>query len=170
MSCPASFVLTACLTLAFAASAQTVRNPKLSAEDLAAARAATASEEGEGAELTYAARIDAIEKGSFDTLVVIYAKPPAADTRSGGEKLYFGLVVRGEQKFPLKLDKAGRALKSGDRFLRLGLRHAEGKPPVLRLIAAASEAGGGEMQRNVDYQFDGRNFALLAQTLSPLAK
>jgi len=119
---------------------------------------------GEGAELTYATRIDAAEKGSFDTLIVIYAKP------ARGGKDYFGLVVRGEQKLPLKFDKSGRALKQGDQFLRMGLRHAEGKPPVLRLIAAAKEAGQGEMQRNVDYQFDGQNFALISQTLSPLAK
>jgi hypothetical protein len=163
-------ILTAFLTLPLAAPAQTIRNPKLSAEDLAAAQSVAGAEGGEGAELTYATRIDAVEKGRFDTLIVVYAKPPAARPRAGGGKSYFAIVVRGEQKFPLKIDQAGRALKTGDRFLRMGLRHVEGKPPVLRLIAAANEPGAGEMQRNVDYQFDGQHFTLLTQTLSPLAK
>lgn len=161
-----AFLLTllAALWVSSAAATQTIRNPKLSAEDLTAAQTTVTEVGGEGAELTYATRIDAAEKGSFDTLIVIYAKP------ARGGKDYFGLVVRGEQKLPLKFDKSGRALKQGDQFLRMGLRHAEGKPPVLRLIAAAKEAGQGEMQRNVDYQFDGQNFALISQTLSPLAK
>jgi hypothetical protein len=163
-------ILMTTLTLSFAAPAQTVPNPKLSAEDLAAAQAVATAAGGEGAELTYATRIDAVEKGSFNTLVVVYAKPPDARPRGGGAKSYFALVVRGEQKLPLKFDKSGRALKAGDRFLRMGLRHVEGKPPVGRLIAAASEPGAGEMQRNVDYQFDGQGFNLLTQTLSPLAK
>lgn len=159
-----ALLLIASLSLCASAAAQTVPNPKLSPEDLGAAQSVAAAG-GEGAELTYAARIDAVEKGRFDSLVVIFAKPAP----SGKE--YYATVVRGENRYALKLDDAGRALKPGDRFLRMGLRHAEGKAPVVRLIAATkNEAGRGEMQRNLDYQFDGKQFALIAQTLSPLAK
>jgi hypothetical protein len=154
--------MAAFLSLTLAASAQTVPNPKLSASDLVAAHKA-ASEAG-GAELTYATRLDAIEKGKFDTLVVVYAKP-----REGGPE-YYVLVTRGDEKFPLKIDRTGRALEGGDRFLRMGLRHEAGKPPVLRLIAAARAPGQGEVQRNVDYQFSGQGFVFVTQTLSALAK
>ncbi|HYE75703.1 MAG TPA: hypothetical protein VEF04_20330, partial [Blastocatellia bacterium] len=100
----------------------------------------------------------------YDTLVIIYAKP------GNSGKDYFGLVVRGDQKYPLKIDKFGRAVKAGDRFLRMGIRHVEGQAPLVRLMASANEPGKGEVQRNVDYQFNGQDFALIAQSTSPIAK
>jgi hypothetical protein len=145
--------------------AQTVPNPKLSQSDLEAAKSETRVAGGAGAELTYAARIDAVERGKFDSLVVIYAKPG----RSG--KDYFGLVVREGKQHRLSLDKSGLALKSGDRFLRIGLRHEENKAPLLRLMSATTEAGKpGEWQRNVDFQFNGGEFALVGQSTTPLPK
>lgn len=152
------------LALSFAISAQTIKNPKLAPADLSTAQSVVSEVGREGAELTYATRIDAAQKGSYDTLVIIYAKPG----KNG--KDYFGLVARGDQKYPLKIDKFGRAIKSGDKFLRMGIRHVEGQAPMLRLMASTTEAGKGEMQRNVDYQFDGQNFALISQSISPLAK
>jgi hypothetical protein len=145
--------------------AQTVKNPKLAEADLAAASAETRALGGEDAELTYAVRLDAIEKGSYNCLVVIYARP------ARGAKAYYGVVVRGDQKYRLQLDRSGQALPTGDRFLRLGLRHEEGKAPWLRLIAATSESGpGGPQQRNLDYQFDGSEFRLINQSMMPLAR
>jgi hypothetical protein len=146
--------------------AQTVPNPKLSQADLEAARAATREVGGAEAEVTYAARIDAVEKGAFDSLVVIYAKPGKAD------KDYFALVVREDKKYRLTLDQADVALKRGDRFLRIGLRHEEGKAPLLRLMGATTTEPGkpGEWQHNFDFQFNGTEFVLIAQSMAPMAK
>jgi len=147
------------------ASAQLARNPKLSPSDLAAAQSEAREAGGADAELIYAARIDVVEKGSFDSLVVIYAKP----VKSGQD--YFGLVVRDGQKYHLSIDRPGRALRSGDRFLKIGLRHEEGKSPLLRLMGATREAKmPGELQRNVDFQFNGSEFVLVGQSTMPLPK
>ncbi|MDX2029516.1 MAG: hypothetical protein SF339_02535 [Blastocatellia bacterium] len=146
------------------ASAQLARNPKIGAEDLAAAQAETSLAGGASAELIYAARLDAVQKGAFDCLIVIYSK----SIKNG--KDFFAVILRGEKKHPLALDKAGRALKAGDKFLRMGLRHEEGKPPLLRLIASATDPVKGEQQRNLDYRFNGAEFALETQSLVPPAK
>ncbi|HWQ32445.1 MAG TPA: hypothetical protein VNQ79_06145 [Blastocatellia bacterium] len=164
-----SFLLITVLWLfAIATGAQTVRNPKLGEADLSAAQTITREEGGEKAELTYAARIDAIEKGRFDTLVVVYAKP-AADGPD-----YFALVAQDDGKrYRLAYDEAGRALKSGDRFLRIGLKHEAGRPPLLRLMGQLTERGrpgAGEQQRNVDFRFNGSEFALVDQSVVPLPK
>ncbi len=146
-------------------SAQLIPNPKLSPLDLAAARSEARKAGGDQAELIYATRIDGIEKGKFNTLVVIYARP----AKEG--KDYYGLIVADSKKYPLSYDQEGRALRSGDRFLRIGLRHQAGQPPLLRLISATSEVGRpGEWQRNLDFQFNGTSFALLAQSVVPLAR
>jgi hypothetical protein len=151
-----------------AAPAQTVRNPKLGEQDLLTAQTVMREEGGAEAELTYAVRIDAIEKGRFETLVVIYAKP------ADGGPDYFALVVRDDGKrYKLTVDQSGRALKSGDRFLRIGLRHEEGKPPLLRLMGQLTERGrpgAGERQRNIDYRFNGTEFAVVDQSIVPLPK
>jgi len=145
--------------------AQMARNPKLSPQDLAAAQAETREAGGAEAELIYATRIDAVVKGSFDSLVVIYAKPVK------GGKEYFGLIARDGKKYHLSLDQSGRALKSGDRYLRIGLKHEEGKAPLLRLMGATTEPGKpGEQQRNVDFQFNGSEFGLVGQSITPLPK
>ncbi|MEP7340708.1 MAG: SDR family NAD(P)-dependent oxidoreductase [Acidobacteriota bacterium] len=79
------------------------------------------------------ARIDSVQRGSYDSLIVIYQKPAKAG------KDCFAFVLREGQRVPLvfdKQDKQGRALKSGDKLLRIGLKHEEGKSPLLRLIAS----------------------------------
>jgi hypothetical protein len=147
------------------AAAQVVRNPKLSSQDLAAAQAETRAAGGAEAELVYAARINAVEKGKFDSLVVIYAKP------GQGTQDYFGLVAREGKKYRLSADQTGRALPSGDRFLKIGLKHEEGHSPLLRLIGATTEPGkSGEWQRNLDFQFNGSEFALVSQSIAQIAK
>jgi hypothetical protein len=144
--------------------AQLARNPKISPDDLQAAQAETRESGGANAELIYAARLDAVQKGTYDSLIVIYAKAVK------GGKDYFALIQRGGAKFPLAFDKQGRALKSGDKYLRMGLRHEEGKSPILRLIAQTTDPKLGEQQRNLDFQFNGTEFVLGAQSVTPIPK
>lgn len=141
---------------------QTVSNPKLTKNDLEEARDVTRDAGGSGAQLTYATRVDAIEKGKFNTLIVVYSKP----TDEGEE--FFGIVAHKGKKYVLKVDTFGRALNRGERFLKLGLRHEIGKAPLLRVIGAIIERGrpgAPEKQRNVDYQFNGSEFALVNQSI-----
>lgn len=144
--------------------AQLPRNPKISPADLEAAQSETRQAGGANAELIYAARLDAVQKGTYDSLIVIYAKAVK------GGKDYFALIQRGDAKFPLVFDKQGQALKSGDKYLRMGLRHEEGKSPILRLIAQTTDPKLGEQQRNLDFQFNGTEFVLVAQSMTPIAK
>lgn len=144
--------------------AQLARNPKISPADLEAAQAETRQSGGANAELIYAARLDAVQKGTYDSLIVIYARAVK------GGKEYFAVIQRGEAKLPLAFDKQGRALKSGDKYLRMGLRHEEGKSPILRLIAQTTDPKLGEQQRNLDFQFNGTEFALVAQSMTPIPK
>lgn len=132
------------LTAAVAVNAQMIANKKLSPSDLSAAQAETKSAGGADAQLVYATRLDAVQKGSFDSLVVIYAK--GKDTHA--------LVVRGGKRYMLKADQGGQAVKAGDQFQRLGVRYEEGKAPVLRMFALNSGA-----LRNVDFRFNGTEFA-----------
>lgn len=161
-------IITFILTAGFAVTAlsQTpalARNPKISQPDLEAAQAETRAA-GADAELIYAARLDAAQRGSYDSLIVVYAKP----TKKG--KDYFALVLREGKKLPLAYDREGRALKPGDRFLRIGLNHQAGKAPLLRLMGATTEPAKGEQQRNVDFQFNGSEFALIGDSLVLMAK
>jgi hypothetical protein len=142
-------------------------NPKISQPDFDAATAETLASGGEKAELVYAARIDAVTRGAYDSLIVIYAKPAKAG------KDHFATILREGQKFPLvfdKKDKPGRALNPGDRFLQIGLRHEEGKSPLLRLMALTTDKEKGEQRRNLDFQFNGTEFAMLGQSTMPLPK
>ncbi len=150
--------------LAAEVSAQLASNPKIAAADLEAARAETLASGGEKAELIYAARLDAVQKGSFDSLVVIYAKA----ARTG--KDYYAVVLREAQKYPLAFDKQGRALKSGDKYLRMGLRHEEGKSPTLRLISSMTDPVKGQQQRNLDFRFNGSSFVLENQSVATMAR
>jgi hypothetical protein len=145
-------------------SAQVVRNPKLSPKDLDTAQSITKEAGGATAELIYTTRLDAIQRGSFDSLVVIYAKA------SKGGKDYYALVAQNGKNYPLIYDKQGRALKAGDKFLRIGLKHEDGKPPLLRLMGAFTSSDKSEMQRNLDFQFGGNGFALVDQSSSLLAR
>jgi hypothetical protein len=146
------------------ASAQMARNPKISPQDLEAAQTEARESGGANSELIYAARLDAVQKGSYDSLIVIYAKA------AKGGKDYFATVLREGKKYPLAFDKNGRALKSGDKFLRMGLKHEEGKSPILRMIGAATDPKLGEQQRNVDFRFNGADFAVESQSLTQIAK
>lgn len=142
-------------------------NPKISLPDFEAAKAEMLAAGGERASLVYAARIDAAQRGSYDCLIVIYQKPAKVGKDS------FAFILREGQRLPLvfdKQDKLGRALKPGDKFLRIGLKHEEGKPPLVRLIASTSDKEKGEQQRNEDFQFDGSAFVLVGQSVTPLPK
>jgi len=142
-------------------------NPKISQPDFDAAKAEMLAAGGEKADLIYAARIDAVQRGSYDSLIVIYQKPAKVG------KDCFAFVLREGQRLPLvldKQDKQGRALKSGDKFLRIGLKHEEGKSPLLRLIASTVDKEKGEQQRNVDFRSNGTEFILIGQSTMPLPK
>lgn len=147
--------------------AQLARNPKIAAPDLEAAKAETLASGGEQAELIYAARIDAVTKGIYDSLIVVYAKP----VKTGQN--YFAVIVREGQKLPLiadKKDKLARAFPTGDKYLRMGLRHEEGKAPLIRLMSVTTDKEKGEQQRNLDFQFNGTEFVLVTQSVMPLPK
>ena len=142
-------------------------NPKISQPDFDAAKAETLASGGVKAELIYAARIDAVTRGSYDSLIVIYGKPA-----KGGKDL-FAVIVREGLKSPLvfdKKDKLGRALNPGDKFLQIGLRHEEGKSPLLRLMAETVDKEKGRQKRNLDFQFNGTEFAMVAQSTMPLPR
>lgn len=144
---------------------QTIRNPKLSGADLAAAQGVTEEEAGSAGELVYATRLDAITRGSYDSLIVIYARA------EGAGKNYYALVVQDGRKYRLARDGSGRALAAGDRFLRMGLRHEEGKSPILRLMAATQPGEGSEgRQRNLDFRFDGTEFKMIGESVTSLAR
>src|SRR5262245_39764556 len=119
--------------VSISASAQMTRNPKLAPADLETAQAQSKEAGGPGAELIYAARLDAIQKGTYDTFVIVYAKPVK------NNKEYFAFVYQEAKRFPLTLDKEGHALKPGDSYLRIGLKPEEGKSPLLRLMGAAKD-------------------------------
>jgi hypothetical protein len=138
-------------------SAQTVRNPKLAPADLESAREVTKAGGGSGAELVYAARIDAVRKGTFDSLVVVYA------TGASPNKQYYAVVQREGQSLRLAADKSDMALPKGDRFLRIGLRHEAEKAPLLRVMGATGE--GDDQQRNLDFRFNGKTFELVDQSV-----
>ncbi|MDX2040235.1 MAG: hypothetical protein SF097_03255 [Acidobacteriota bacterium] len=142
-------------------------NPKIALPDFEAAKAETLASGGEQAELIYAARIDAVTRGAYDSLIVVYAKP----AKTGQD--YFALILREGQKLPLiadKKDKLARAFPAGDKYLRMGLRHEEGKAPLIRLMAATNDKEKGEQQRNLDFQFNGSEFVLVAESVMPLPK
>jgi len=144
---------------------QTVRNPKLASADLEAAKEATRAGGGNTAELVYAARIDAVTKGTFDSLVVVYS------TVAGTGKLYYAVVLREGQTLRLPGEKSGTALPKGDRFLRIGLRHEADKAPLLRLMGGIGEAGAAdEQQRNLDFRFNGKEFELVGQSVMKSAR
>ncbi len=145
-------------------SAQTKQNPKLSKKDLEAAQSITRESGGANSELIYAARLDAVQEGAFDSLVVIYAR-----NIKGGKDIY-ALVSREGQNYPLIFDKEGRALKSGDKFLSIGRKAVPGKPPLLRIMGGVTEPAKGEMQRNLDFQFKGNGFALIDQSMTLLPR
>ena len=150
---------------AISSAAQTIKNPRLSASDLDAATAAARSVQGPEAELVYATRVDAIEKGKLNCLVVVSA------SGTGDTKKYVVQVIRDGSAFKLAAGETGNALPPGDRFLKIGLRHEVGKAPILRLMSATREKGDqDERQRNLDFQYQGTEFALVGQSVTSIAK
>lgn len=143
---------------------QAVHNPKLSSSDLDTAKNQMRLVGGSTAELIYSVRVDAVDRGNFDSLVVVYAKAIK------GGKDFYAMVFRDKKSFPLVFDKEGRALRSGDRFLRVGLKHETGKSPILRLMGASVDPATGEQQRNLDFRFNGTEFALESQSVATIAK
>ncbi len=155
----------ALIALAFEqVTAQKVRNPKLSSQDLETAQSQTREAGGAGVELVYATRLDVIERTKFDTLVIVYAKP----VKSGSD--VFAFALREGKRYPIVYDKQGRALKVGDQYLRMGLKYEEGKSPTLRLMGAFIDPARGEMQRNVDFKFIAGEFVLVDQSITMLPK
>lgn len=129
---------------ALAVQGQIIANKKLSESDLGAAQAETKSAGGKDAQLIYATRLDPVQKGVFDSLVVIYGK---------GQETY-AMVVREGKRYMLKADPSGQAVKAGDQFQRLGVKYEEGKAPLLRLFAVAN----GRLSQ-ADYRYNGAEFA-----------
>jgi hypothetical protein len=136
-----SLLVTAALTV----NAQIIANKKLSNSDLQAAQAEAKSAGGKDAQLIYATRLDAVDKGVFDSLVVIYGK---------GQETY-AMVVRGGKRYMLKADPSGQAVKPGEQFQRMGVKYEAGKAPLLRLFTVS----GGAL-RNADYRFNGTEFTM----------
>ncbi len=142
-------------------------NPKISLPDFEAAKAETMAAGGQQAELIFAARIDAVARGNYDSLIVVYAK----SAKPG--QTYFAFILREGQKHPLvfdKKDKLARALPTGDKYLRMGLRHEEGQSPLIRLMGSTTDKEKGVQQRNLDFQFNGSEFAIVGQSMMPLPK
>lgn len=163
---PGKFIAVAFLlaVAAVAAPAQTVKNPRLSPQDLEAAKKQMRDVGGSAAELTYAARLDLVARGSFDSLMVVYALPV------GQGHNYFAFVIRDDKRYPVVAGEKGTALPAGDRFLRIGLKHQEGASPILRIMGAFSDPARGELQRNADFQFNGSEFALVGKSEMPVPK
>lgn len=129
------------------ASAQLIANRKLSPDDLGAAQSEMKSAGGKEAQLVYATRLDAVTKGTFDSLVVIYSK--------GSD--HYAMVVREGKRMMLETAKGATAIKAGEQFQRMGIKYEEGKAPLLRLFSL----NGGALKMT-DYRFNGTEFAFEA--------
>jgi hypothetical protein len=88
--------------------------------------------------------LDAAVKGTFDSLVVIYAK--------GSE--HFAMVVRAGKRMMLAQSSGGTVIKAGEQFQRMGFKHEDGKAPLLRFYSLT----GGALKAT-DYRFNGTEFA-----------
>jgi len=121
--------------------------------------------QGDTAELIYAARLDAVEKGKYDCLVVI------SSIGAGQSKRYIAQVVRPGNTYKLVGGQNGNALPAGDTYLRMGLRYQEGKSSILRLMSVMTETSTNiDKQRNLDFQFNGTEFVLLGQSVTSVAR
>jgi outer membrane lipoprotein-sorting protein len=130
--------------LAVTASAQLIANRKLSPDDLGAAQSEMKSAGGKDAQLVYATRLDAVTKGTFDSLVVIYSK--------GSD--HYALVVREGKRMMLETAKGATAIKAGEQFQRMGIKYEDGKSPLIRFFSL----NGGALKAT-DYRFNGTEFA-----------
>jgi hypothetical protein len=132
------------MLVTLAVGAQQIPNKKLSQSDLEAAQSELKSAGGKDAVLIYTTRLDAVQRGAFDSLVVIYSK--------GND--HYAMVVRGGKRYMLKAAQKEQAIQPGNRFLRLGIKYEEGKAPLLRLFATDSSGA----MRNMDYRYNGLDF------------
>ncbi len=140
-------LLTLLVVCAVSASAQLIANKKLSPDDLGAAQSEIKAAAGKDAQLVYATRLDAALKGTFDSLVVVYAK--------GND--HYAMVLRAGKRMMLETSKGATAIKAGEQFQRMGVKYEEGKAPLLRFFSL----NGGALKAT-DYRFNGTEFALEA--------
>ncbi|MFZ4794201.1 MAG: hypothetical protein ACOYLN_08710 [Blastocatellia bacterium] len=147
-----------CLFAASHGAAQTIPNRGLTAVDLETARALTLEVGGATAELVYANRFDVVARGEFDSLLVVYTKP---GDQAGS---YYAFIERNGQRLILAPDTDGRLLPRGDSFRRVGLQRRPSGSAVLRIISAFTDPANGVSRRNLDFQFNGTDFALIAQS------
>ena len=96
-------LLVVLLAVSVSVSAQLIANKKLSPDDLGAAQSEIKAAAGKDAQLVYATRLDAATKGTFDSLVVIYAK--------GND--HYAMVLRAGKRMMLESAKGGTAIKAG---------------------------------------------------------
>ena len=142
---------------------QVVPNRGLTPADLDLARTLTGEVGGPTAELVYAHRFDPVTRGQFDSLLVVYYRK-----NDRGQSESFAFIHRDGQRLILALDSRGRVLPPGDRFLRVGLRRLPDQPPILRVVGSFDDPALGSSQRNVDYQFNRTDFALVGQSVNRL--
>ena len=135
------------LSLVGTASAQLIANRKLSPDDLGAAQSEMKSAGGKEAQLVYATRLDAVTKGTFDALVVIYSK--------GSD--HYAMVVREGKRMMLETAKGATAIKAGEQFQRMGIKYEDGKSPLLTMFSL-----NGGVLKMTGYRFNGTEFALEA--------
>jgi hypothetical protein len=140
-------LLAVMLAFTVSASAQLIANKKLAPSDLEAAQSEVKSAGGKEAQLVYATRLDAAVKGTFDSLVVVYAK--------GSE--HYAMVVRAGKRLMLGQSSGGTVIKAGDQFQRMGIKYEDGKAPLLRFYSLA-----GSALKATDYRFNGTEFAVEA--------
>ena len=142
---------------------QIVPNRGLTPADLDLARALSLEVGGANAELVYAHRFDPVTRGQFDSLLVVYYRK-----NDRGQSESFAFIHRDGQRLILALDSRGRVLPPGDSFLRVGLRRLPDQPPILRVVGSFDDPALGSSQRNVDYQFNRTDFALVGQSVNRL--
>lgn len=150
--------LLCCLLFLSRGEAQVIPNRGLTAVDLEIARTLTLEVGGAAAELVYANRFDVITRGEFDSLLVVYSKP--GDPNSS----YFAFIEHKGQRLILALNREGNLLPSGDAFRRIGLQRKPSGPTLLRIVSSFNDPANGLSRRNLDFQFNGTDFALIAQS------
>ena len=147
-------LLSLLLLLTTSAAAQVVPNRGLLAADLQLAQTIALEAGGAAAELTYANRIDLVNRTEFDSLLVVYAV-------RGEDR---AVIDRGGARHSLVVDGEPRVIPSGDTFRRSGLRRPPSGPAILRLISTFRDPQGEEWQRNLDFQFNGKEFVIVGQS------
>ncbi|NBO65771.1 MAG: hypothetical protein EBU88_13175 [Acidobacteria bacterium] len=141
--------------------AQVVPNRGLTAADLALARTLLLDVGGEKAQLVYSHRFDPIQRGEFDSLLVVYDR-----NDDQGIRETFAFIHRREERLIIALDPKGRVLLPGDIFLRIGIRRLPDQPPIVRFVGSFNDKSLGPSLRNVDYQFNRTDFSPVNQSVT----